>query len=60
VALPLTLITIAIGWVFYRPLLGIGLLVVAVALLGGAFFFVRKVRGKAGAGRARDKHEDDR
>jgi hypothetical protein len=60
VALPLTLITIAIGWLFYRPLLGIGLIVVAVALLGGALFFVRKVRGKAGAARARDDREDDR
>jgi hypothetical protein len=65
VALPLTLITIAIGWLFYRPLLGIGLIVVAVALLGGALFFVRKVRGKAGAGKARDRksrddYEDDR
>jgi hypothetical protein len=65
VALPLTLITIAIGWVFYRPLLGIGLLVVAFAILGGAFYFVRKARASKGAGkpggrRARDDDEKDR
>lgn len=32
-ALPLSLSTIAIGWIVYRPLLGIGLLVVSVGLL---------------------------
>jgi hypothetical protein len=30
VAAPVALITIAVGWIFYRPLLGIGLLVLAV------------------------------
>ncbi len=63
VALPLTLITIGIGWVFYRPLLGIGLLVVAFAILGGAFYFIRKGRAakladkKRGSG-ARDDDDD--
>ena len=33
VALPLSLITIAIAWIFYRPLLGISLLVLAVAVI---------------------------
>lgn len=33
VALPLTLVTIAIAWIFYRPVLGIALLVVAGALV---------------------------
>jgi hypothetical protein len=59
VALPLTLITIAIGWLFYRPLLGIGLLVVAFALLGGAFYFVRKVRASKGVGKRRDDDDED-
>lgn len=34
VALPLTLVTIAIAWVFYRPVLGITLLVLAVGIFG--------------------------
>ncbi len=63
VALPLTLITIALGWVFYRPLLGIGLLVVAFAMLGGAVYFVRKGRAaraekKRGARADEDDYED--
>ncbi len=36
-ALPLSLATIAIAWVVYRPLVGIGLIVVGV----GGFFGVR-------------------
>ena len=36
----LSLVTIAIAWVFYRPLLGIGLLIVAVAL---AVLVIRKL-----------------
>jgi hypothetical protein len=36
-ATPLTLITIAVGWIVYRPLIGIVLLVVAIAI--GVFAF---------------------
>jgi Transmembrane protein 43 len=43
-ALALSLLTIAIGWVFYRPLLGISLLVVAGLLIGGLFFLGSKRR----------------
>lgn len=32
VASPLSLLTVAIGWIFYRPVLGIGLTVVAVGI----------------------------
>jgi hypothetical protein len=35
IALPLSLITISIAWIVYRPLLGIALLVVAVGLIAG-------------------------
>ena len=35
VAAPLSLLTIAVAWVFYRPLLGIGLLLAAVAIFVG-------------------------
>ena len=37
----LSLITIAIGWIFYRPLLGLALLAVAVAIIAGGVFFLR-------------------
>jgi Transmembrane protein 43 len=37
VALPLTLITIAIAWIVYRPVLGISLLVAAAVVLGLTF-----------------------
>ena len=40
IALPCTLVTIAVAWIYYRPLLGIGLLVVAVALI--VFLFRKK------------------
>jgi len=51
VALSLSLITIALGWVFYRPLLGIPLLVVGVASLTGLVVIGRRRR----AARALDK-----
>jgi hypothetical protein len=51
IALPLSLITIGIAWVFYRPLLGIGLVVLAIVILGGAIYFVRKARAGKGAGK---------
>ena len=38
------LITIAIGWIVYRPLLGILLLVVASAIVGGIFFLIKKAK----------------
>lgn len=37
----LSLITIAIGWVYYRPVLGITLLVLAGAVLGGLIYLSR-------------------
>lgn len=40
IALPCMLVTIAVAWIYYRPLLGIGLLVVAVALI--VFLFRKK------------------
>lgn len=40
-AAPLALITIAIGWVAYRPIVGIGLLVVAVGILVGGFMLAK-------------------
>jgi hypothetical protein len=42
VALPLTLITIAIAWIFYRPVIGISLLAGAVVLLGLMFTLRRR------------------
>lgn len=49
-ALPLALITIALGWVTYRPLVGIPLLVVAVGGLVGLTMLGRSRRAaKAGA-----------
>ena len=40
IARPCTLVTIAVAWIYYRPLLGIGLLVVAAALI--VFLFRKK------------------
>lgn len=40
IAFPCTLVTIAVAWIYYRPLLGIGLLVVAAALI--VFLFRKK------------------
>ena len=42
-AIPLTLVTIALAWVVFRPLIGIGLLVVAVASFV-AYYRVRRSR----------------
>ena len=42
-AIPFTLITIAVGWIAYRPLLGIALLLVAGAII---FLVAKKVRAK--------------
>lgn len=44
-----SLITIAIGWIFYRPLIGILLFVVGAALIGGAVFFFMKQKKAAAA-----------
>lgn len=43
-ALPLTLLTIALGWVTYRPLVGIPLMVLAVGGLVGLFMLGRSRR----------------
>ena len=43
IALVLSLLTIAIAWVFYRPLVGVGLLVAGVVVLAG---LVALSRGK--------------
>ncbi|MCB1157061.1 MAG: TMEM43 family protein [Leptospiraceae bacterium] len=37
-AFGLSFLTIAIAWIFYRPLLGIGLLILAGAAIGGAYY----------------------
>jgi hypothetical protein len=42
IAVPLTLVTIAIGWIVYRPLLGAGLLVAAAAGIAVLFVLRRK------------------
>lgn len=44
IALPCTLVTIAVAWIYYRPLLGIGLLVVAAALI--VFLFRKKAESQ--------------
>jgi hypothetical protein len=41
-ALPLSLATISVGWVFYRPLVGVPLLIGAVALLVGGIWLLRR------------------
>lgn len=45
IAAPLTLITIAIGWIAYRPVIGISLLVLAVVIFGGGFMMARNKKG---------------
>jgi hypothetical protein len=47
IALPLSLITIAVAWIAYRPVLGISLLVVA-GVVGGTVY-IRSRRKQAGA-----------
>jgi hypothetical protein len=46
VAACLSLVTIAVSWLFYRPLVGIGLLVLAVAGIAGLVHLVRQRRAK--------------
>jgi hypothetical protein len=48
-AAPLSLITIAIGWIFYRPLIGILLLVGALAIIGLGAFLAMKATKKSEA-----------
>lgn len=48
-AAPLSLITIAVAWIFYRPLLGIALLVVGIGIFAGIFVMSKK-RQAAAAG----------
>ena len=43
VAVPTTLVVVALSWIVFRPVVGIGLLVAAVALLAG----LRWIHGKA-------------
>lgn len=45
IAAGLSLVTIALAWLFYRPLLGIGLIVVAGVLVGGMTQLGRSRRG---------------
>ena len=44
ITIALSLVTIAIGWIFYRPILAAVLIIVAIALLGFVGFLVRKSR----------------
>jgi hypothetical protein len=46
IALPLTLMTIAISWVLVRPLIALPLLAVGVLILGGAVWFIFSRRRK--------------
>jgi hypothetical protein len=39
---PLSLVTIAVAWIVYRPLLGISLLVVGIGVFVGIFMMARK------------------
>jgi hypothetical protein len=48
VAAGLSLVTIAIGWIVYRPLLGLLLLLVAGGLIAAAFVLIKKSRGAPG------------
>lgn len=47
VSLPLSLITIAVAWVAFRPLVGIPILVVGLASIVGAVWILRKKREPA-------------
>ncbi|MBW2455788.1 MAG: TMEM43 family protein [Deltaproteobacteria bacterium] len=53
-ALPLTILTIAIAWVVARPLIGAALLVAFVLLIAGLVLLVRKRRAKRAAVAATD------
>ena len=58
VAVPLTLITIAIAWIFYRPLLAFGLLGVAAVVLVGVLALYFKLKKGKGAGKAKSNAKD--
>jgi hypothetical protein len=53
IALVLSLVTIGIGWLYYRPLLGIGLLAVAGLLFVGLFMLGRSRRSAAALDRGK-------
>ncbi|NJN66634.1 MAG: hypothetical protein HC884_07905 [Chloroflexaceae bacterium] len=50
IGLTLSLMVIAVGWIFARPILGIVLLVVALAIAGAAVFFGMQMRKGREAG----------
>lgn len=52
IALVLSLTTIAIAWIFYRPLIGISLLVLAALAIAGFVTMARKKRAKAAVEKA--------
>lgn len=47
ISAPLALITISVAWIFYRPLLGVGLLVGALVILGTGFALAKSRSGNA-------------
>jgi len=50
IGLTLSLLVIAVGWIFARPILGIILLVVALAIIGAAIFFgMQRRKGREAA-----------
>ncbi len=49
IALGLSMVTIAIAWIFYRPLVGILLLIVAIGAIAAAITLARKASNKATA-----------
>lgn len=51
-SVPLSLVTVAIGWIAYRPLLGIGLLAGAALVLAGVGFLAVKIGRSKNAERA--------
>jgi cbb3-type cytochrome oxidase subunit 3 len=48
-ALPLSLLTIAVAWFAFRPLLSVGLAALAVVLVGGLSVIIWKRKPKAAA-----------
>ena len=52
VALPLSLVTIAVAWFVFRPLLSIGLVALAIVVVGGLGMIILKRRPKAAAAAA--------
>lgn len=49
IALPLTLLTIALAWIAHRPVLGVILLLIAGGVAGGIFFYAKQKKAKAAA-----------